>query len=59
MKGIFHTENGWSLLNRSEDQFTKEDYSPGNDSRVEIIEPDYHDWNQVEGELLACIFEDK
>jgi len=58
VKGIFHTNNGWCLFNRSEQQFTKEIIAAGDDSRVEIIEPDYHDWNAVEAQLLACICTD-
>ncbi len=55
VKGIFHTSKGWLMLNRSEQQFTEEAYEQSNDTRVEIIEADYHDWNQVEEQLLACI----
>jgi len=55
VKGIFHTNKGWYLFNRSEQQFTKEVIVAGDDSRVEIIEPDHHDWNVVEEQLLACI----
>lgn len=55
VKGIFHIGTGWILLNRSDQQFTREDYQECNDSRVEIIESDFHDWNQVENTLLACV----
>lgn len=55
VKGIFRTRSGWILLNRSEQQFSRENYEQSNDSRVEIIEADQHDWNQVEEELLSCI----
>lgn len=56
VKGIFNTNNGWIMLNRSEMQFSNEIYKQNSrDSRVEIIEPDFHDWNQVENQLLACI----
>ncbi len=55
VKGIFHTNNDWLLFNRSEQQFTKEELEPGADSRIEIIEPDYHDWNRIEEQLLACL----
>jgi len=55
VKGIFHTNNGWYLFNRSEQQFTKETLTAADDSRVEIIEPDYHDWNAIEKQLLNCI----
>lgn len=56
VKGIFHTNNNWLLFNRSEQDFTKEKLSQSADSRIEIIEPDYHDWNLVEEQLLACIY---
>lgn len=55
VKGIFRVKDGWILLNRSEQQFNKQEYENSNDSRVEIIESDYHDWNLVEEQLLACI----
>ena len=55
VKGIFRTNEGWILLNRSDDQYAKQDYEKSNDSRVEIIEEDYHDWNEVEGQLLNCL----
>ena len=55
VKGIFRINAGWILLNRSDQQFTREDYQDSNDSRVEIIESDFHDWNQVENKLLTCI----
>ncbi|MCU7940915.1 MAG: GTP-binding protein [gamma proteobacterium symbiont of Bathyaustriella thionipta] len=58
VKGIFHTNNDWLLFNRSEQQFTKQKLQQNADSRVEIIEPDYHDWNRVEEQLLACIYSD-
>ncbi|MCU7800325.1 MAG: GTP-binding protein [gamma proteobacterium symbiont of Lucinoma myriamae] len=56
VKGIFHTNNNWLLFNRSEQDFTKEKLQQSADSRIEIIEPDYHDWNLVEEQLLACIY---
>ncbi len=55
VKGIFHTDSGWLLLNRSDEQFSRQDFDESKDSRVEIIEPDFHDWNLVEEQLLACI----
>jgi len=55
VKGIFRVNYGWILLNRSDQQFTKQECEDSNDSRVEIIESDYHDWNLVEEQLLACI----
>lgn len=55
VKGIFRTSDGWILLNRSDQQFTRQEYDSSNDSRVEIIEADYHDWHQVEEQLLACV----
>lgn len=55
VKGIFRINAGWILLNRSDQQFTREDYQDSNDSRVEIIESQFHDWNQVENKLLTCI----
>ena len=55
IKGIFHTLQGWWIFNRSEAEFSKEESSHRTDSRVEIIEPDRHDWNMIEERLLACI----
>ncbi|MCW8929704.1 MAG: GTP-binding protein [Gammaproteobacteria bacterium] len=55
VKGIFRTHKGWVLMNRSDDQFSKEGYENSQDSRIEIIESEYHDWNDVEVHLLNCI----
>lgn len=55
VKGIFRTDNGWLLYNRSERQFIKEASAYRDDSRVEIIESGYHDWSEVEDGLLNCI----
>ncbi len=55
VKGIFHTNNGWLMFNRSDEQFSKQDYDESKDSRVEIIEPNHHDWNLVEEQLLTCV----
>jgi len=55
VKGIFKTQNGWLLFNRSEQQFIKQASVHTNDSRVELIEAEYHDWNKVEDDLLTCI----
>jgi len=58
VKGIFHTNNDWLLFNRSEQHFDKQPFEQHSDSRIEIIEADFHDWNQVEQQLLACIYTD-
>jgi len=55
VKGLFRTANGWLLYNRSEGQFVKQKSAYSEDSRVEIIESEYHDWNVIEDDLLACI----
>ena len=55
VKGIFHTNNGWLLFNRSEQAFTKQASVYNDDSRVELIESDYHDWNLVEDAFLNSI----
>jgi len=55
VKGIFRTLNGWVLLNRSEDEYSKISHEEMKDSRVEIIEELEHDWNEVEQLLLVCI----
>ncbi len=55
VKGIFRTESGWIVINRMDDQVSREISSYTSDSRVELIEPDYHDWNLVEQELVQCI----
>ncbi|MCP3851361.1 MAG: GTP-binding protein [Gammaproteobacteria bacterium] len=55
VKGIFRIQNGWILLNRSEDQVSKSLYEEMKDSRVEIIEETEHNWNDVEQLLIACI----
>ena len=55
IKGIFHTMRGWLIFNRSDSEFSMEKSNHTADSRVEIIEPDRHDWNRVEERLLACI----
>ncbi len=55
VKGIFRTQNGWILLNRSEDQVSKSLHEEMKDSRVEIIEEVEHNWNDVEQLLIACI----
>jgi hypothetical protein len=57
VKGIFHTEDGWVLLNRSDEHLTQQPSEHREDSRVELIEPEKHDWNQVEDAILACIQE--
>lgn len=58
IKGIFHTNNDWYLFNRSDKHFSKEKLARSADSRVEIIEPNFHDWNAVEARLLECIYSD-
>ncbi|WP_198263838.1 CobW family GTP-binding protein [sulfur-oxidizing endosymbiont of Gigantopelta aegis] len=55
VKGIFHTEDGWILLNRSDEQLSQQTSTHRDDSRVELIEAQAHDWNKVEAAILACI----
>lgn len=55
VKGIFRTESGWIVINRMDDQLSREESTYTSDSRVELIEPDYHDWNLVEQDLVHCI----
>ncbi len=55
VKGIFHTHNGYMLFNRSEQSVSKQACDHTQDSRVEVIETNYLDWDQVEEQLLQCI----
>ena len=55
VKGIFRIETGWIVINRMDNQLSREESSYTTDSRVELIEPDYHDWSQVEQKLVHCI----
>jgi hypothetical protein len=43
------------LFNRSEQNLSKCSCDHTEDSRVEIIETEYLDWNRVEEQLLQCI----
>jgi G3E family GTPase len=55
IKGVFHTEKGWLIFNRAEQQFSIHGGSQQADSRVEFIENRHQDWNRVENDLLNCI----
>ncbi len=55
VKGIFRTESGWIVINRMDDQLRREESGYTSDSRVELIEPEYLDWNRIEQELVHCI----
>ncbi len=56
IKGVFRTDRGCFLLNRSGLQFEKRLLEQCDDSRIEIIDESYHDWNQLEILLLDCIY---
>ncbi len=55
LKGVFHTDSGWIIVNRIDDQMSVTPARESNDSRVELIMRSSIDWNQLERDLCRCL----
>lgn len=54
IKGIFNTNQGWQTFNFNPEQFNYVGGEENIDNRIEIIYQLERDWQDFEGQLLAC-----
>ena len=54
VKGVFHTDRGWFVINRMRDVSSSDTIQAAQDSRVEMIDTQKTDWLSVDRLLRVC-----